>query len=85
MKKLLGVLILLLPAVCNAQTKSDIFNPSAPLVFFGSDFSRKGANGNFEDGLNAKVSFKTELTICRLNGNNWEVLGTFARENLING
>jgi hypothetical protein len=39
MKKLLGVLILLLPAVCYAQTKSDIFNPSTPLVFFGSDFS----------------------------------------------
>jgi len=40
MKKLLIILISLLPVLAPAQTKNDIFNPKVPMVFFGSDFSQ---------------------------------------------
>lgn len=40
MKKLLILLFSLSPVLAHAQTKSDIFNPEVPMVFFGSDFSQ---------------------------------------------
>jgi hypothetical protein len=39
MNRVLVVLLLLLPALGQSQSKNDIFNRSVPLVFFGSDFS----------------------------------------------
>jgi hypothetical protein len=39
MKKLF-ILLLFFPVLCSAQTKSDIFNPNVPAVYFGADFSR---------------------------------------------
>jgi hypothetical protein len=39
MKKLV-ILFLFFPVLCSAQTKSDIFNPKVPVVYFGADFSR---------------------------------------------
>jgi hypothetical protein len=39
MKRFIIAFLLFVPLLGSAQTKSDIFNPKVPLVFFGADFS----------------------------------------------
>ncbi len=40
MKKLIILITILIPMVCLAQTKKDIYNPEVQFVFLGADFSQ---------------------------------------------